>query len=70
MLQIVASLTDNSRGIIYDRNMFFVQATDNKQIVIIFKTYLFKIFCESKFSKSYEKLLLTCFVNTSPVVVK
>ena len=43
MLQIVASLTDNSRGIIYDRNMFFVQATDNQQIVIIFKTYLFKI---------------------------
>jgi hypothetical protein len=25
-LQIVASLTDNSRGVIYDRNMFIVQA--------------------------------------------
>ncbi len=27
MLQIVASLTDNSRGVIYNRNMFIVQAT-------------------------------------------
>ncbi len=26
-LQIVASLTDNSTGIIYDRNVFIVQAT-------------------------------------------
>ncbi len=26
-LQIVASLTDNSRGIIYDGDMFIVQAT-------------------------------------------
>ncbi len=26
-LQIVASFTDDSRGIIYDRNMFIVQAT-------------------------------------------
>ncbi len=28
--QIVASLTDNSRGVIYDRNMFIVQATVEK----------------------------------------
>ncbi len=28
MLKIVASLTDNSRGVIYDCNMFIVQATD------------------------------------------
>jgi hypothetical protein len=27
MLQIVVSLTDNSRGVIYDSNMFIVQAT-------------------------------------------
>ncbi len=27
-LQIVASLTDDSRGVIYDCNMFIVQATD------------------------------------------
>jgi hypothetical protein len=26
MLQIVASLSNNSRGVIYDRNMFIVQA--------------------------------------------
>jgi hypothetical protein len=26
-VQIVASLTDNSRGIIYNHNMFMVQAT-------------------------------------------
>ncbi len=28
MLQIVASLTDNSIGVIYNRNMFIVQATE------------------------------------------
>ncbi len=27
MTQIVASLTNNSRGVIYNRNMFIVQAT-------------------------------------------
>jgi hypothetical protein len=27
MLQIVASLTDNSRGIIYNHNVFIIQAT-------------------------------------------
>jgi hypothetical protein len=29
MVQIVASLTDDSRGVIYYRNMFIVQATDD-----------------------------------------
>ncbi len=29
-LQIVASLTDDSRGIIYDRNVFMVQPTGQK----------------------------------------
>jgi hypothetical protein len=29
MLQIVASLTDDSRGVIYCRNMFIVQATEH-----------------------------------------
>jgi len=29
MLQIVVSLTDDSRGIIYDRNMFIAQAQIN-----------------------------------------
>ncbi len=33
-LQIVASLTDDSRGVIYDCNMFMVQATGQK----VFKT--------------------------------
>jgi hypothetical protein len=28
MLQIVASLTDDSRGVIYNCNVFIVQATD------------------------------------------
>jgi hypothetical protein len=28
MHQIVASLTDNSRGIIYEHNIFIIQATD------------------------------------------
>ncbi len=30
MLQIVASLTDYSRGLIYDCNLFIVQATDSQ----------------------------------------
>jgi hypothetical protein len=29
MLQIVASLIDAARGVIYDRHMFIVQATDD-----------------------------------------
>ncbi len=28
MLQIVASLTDDSRGIIYDDNIFIIEATE------------------------------------------
>ena len=28
--QIIASLSDNSRGIIHDQNMFIVQASDQK----------------------------------------
>ncbi len=32
MLQIVASLTDDSRGIIYTRNVFIVQATRAKTV--------------------------------------
>jgi hypothetical protein len=28
MFQSVASLTDNLRGVIYDRNVFIMQATD------------------------------------------
>jgi hypothetical protein len=35
MLCIAVSLTDDSRGIIYDRNMFTVQATG----VIVIKLY-------------------------------
>ncbi len=31
MLPIVASLTYNSRGVIYDRNIFIIQATDDSQ---------------------------------------
>jgi hypothetical protein len=30
MLQIVVSITEDSRGIIYDRNMFIVEATIGK----------------------------------------
>jgi hypothetical protein len=33
MLQIVASLTDNSRGIIYDHNMLTVQATGKWRVL-------------------------------------
>ncbi len=33
MLQIVASLIDAARGVIYDRHMFIVQATEHGQII-------------------------------------
>ncbi len=33
-LQIVASLTDNSRGVIHNCNMFIVQATEWKRLTI------------------------------------
>ncbi len=70
MLQIVASLTDDFKGTIYDCNMFIVQATahDTKvwaiTIAIFIRlvpgqfSYLFrKIFCSLKFSsfKNFEE---------------
>ncbi len=44
MLQIVASLSDDPRGIIYDYNMFIVQATG---FVLSAKVYPFSglLFC-------------------------
>jgi hypothetical protein len=36
MLQIVASLIDAARGIIYDRHMFVVQATGLKNLKKLF----------------------------------
>ncbi len=36
-LQIMASLTDNSRGIIFDRNMFKVQATEIKTMYLLIR---------------------------------
>ncbi len=45
MLHIVASLTDDSFGIIYDHNMFIVQAIylykDNKMLFLPLKIFLF-----------------------------
>ena len=42
MLQIVASLTDGSRGIIYDPNMFIVQATEQPVNFCKFSLYFGK----------------------------
>jgi hypothetical protein len=39
MLLIVGSLTDNFRGVIYDRNMFKVQATAAEELHV--KSYLY-----------------------------
>ncbi len=39
MLQIVASLTDDSRAVIYDRNMFIVQATGSNIIKTFYVHY-------------------------------
>ncbi len=38
MLQIVASLTDNSRGVIYDRNIFKIQAAGNNPASYLVKS--------------------------------
>jgi hypothetical protein len=32
-LQLGASLTDDSRSVIYDRNMFLIQATDLNELI-------------------------------------
>ncbi len=40
MLQIVASLTDDSRGIIYNQNIFIIQATEHKSITDNFRSIL------------------------------
>ncbi len=34
MIQIVASLTDNSRGVIYDPSMFIVQTTESSNFYL------------------------------------
>jgi hypothetical protein len=47
MLQIVASLTDDSRGVIYNHNMFIVQATAYLSVTILIKTLM----------------LITCAIN-------
>ncbi len=44
MLQIVVSLTDDSGGIIYYRNMFKVDATDELQFFSIEATSIFSTF--------------------------
>jgi hypothetical protein len=41
MLQIVASLTDNSRVIIYNRNMFIVQDAGDKLICSLLLNIIF-----------------------------
>jgi hypothetical protein len=59
MLQIVASLSDDSRGIIYDCNMFIVQATG---FVLSAKVYPFSglLFCiVSDEDKKFFFLILT-----------
>ncbi len=38
MLQIVASLIDATRGIIYDRHMFIVQAIDHRDHSLLIET--------------------------------
>jgi hypothetical protein len=40
MLQIVSSLTDDSRGIIYKCNIFIIQATEHKSITDNFRSIL------------------------------
>ncbi len=44
---IVVSLTDDSRGVIYNHNMFIVQATGYLSVTILIKTLL----------------LITCAIN-------
>ena len=43
MLQIVASLIDAARGIIYDRQMFIVQATDDTLYYLLYQSHILKI---------------------------
>ncbi len=53
MLQIVTSLTDNSRGIIYDHNMFMVQDTEVNVLKLFFSLLLL--------AKMLERLNLASF---------
>jgi hypothetical protein len=52
MLEIVASLTNDSRRVIYDRNMFVVQATFLKNCR--------KIFLKIEANTNYVPLLRQC----------
>ena len=42
-LQIVASLIDAARGVIYDRHMFIVQATDDTLNYLLYQSHILKI---------------------------
>ncbi len=64
MLQIVASLTDDSRGIIYNCHMFILQATGCKipmmtstiaYYIIVVKRFILLAFCSSKRERERER---------------
>jgi hypothetical protein len=62
MLQIVAPLTDNSRGVIYNRNIFIEQATGRMihcQILILIKVKK----CKKKVSYERRRTLATSQFN-------
>ncbi len=67
MLQIVASLTGNSRGIIYDCNIFIIQATGLpifiSYFLLPFAVYLMKTVEISKKLIFYNTALKSAAVN-------
>jgi len=54
MLQITASLTDNSRCVIYDRNIFLIQATGLEMFI--------QMHTREQFAIHTYTLFLTCFI--------
>ncbi len=53
MLQIVAPLTDNSRGVIYNRNMFIVAATRSFFKLAFSSTIGFNVIISSAVPRHY-----------------
>ena len=72
MLQIVASLTGNSRSIIYDRNMFIVPATVKLEWATIKLFFVKRVPGQGPEQRESEKIVLyvqIIIIFTSDIII-
>jgi hypothetical protein len=66
MHQIVVSLTDNSRGIIYEHNIFIIQATDDDRMLKLYNSKILLIWSSDFSIKDHP----TCWHNLLQSLLK